>query len=73
MKLTAPKGHRVILSHPERGFDIHQEAAAKWLDLGVTYTVQRVMTSMLYTKVWLQEVPNVEFNTLQFEDASEDA
>jgi len=69
VNVYAIKGTKVVCTHPERGFAIHQEAAMKFLDLGSTYTVQRTASSMLYTRVWLQEVPLVEFNTMQFDDA----
>lgn len=69
MNLGAVKGHKVTLTHPERGFDIHREAAMKYLDLNAVYTVQRVANSMLCTRVWLQECPLVEFNAIQFDNA----
>jgi hypothetical protein len=69
VNVYAVKGAKVVCTHPERGFAIHQEAALKHLDLGHTYTVQRTVSSMLYTRVWLQEVPLVEFNAIQFDDA----
>lgn len=68
MNLAAVKGHKVALTHPEKGFDVHREAARTYLDLNVVYTVQRVANSMLYTRVWLQECPLIEFNAIQFDD-----
>lgn len=69
MNLSALKGAKVKLTQPEKGFPIHLEAAREYLDLNQVYTIQRVVGSMLYTRVWLQECPLIEFNAIQFDDA----
>ena len=53
------------------GYDYHKEVAQKHLEIGKEYIVEKTEVDSWHTDVWLQEFPNVKFNSVFFEDAVE--
>ncbi len=71
MNIYALNGHKVKCSTFEAGYDFEQEIAKKLLKIGNTYTIARTDVYSSNTSVWLQEFPNISFNSVFFEDAIE--
>lgn len=71
MNIYALKGHKVKCKTLSAGYDYHEEVAKKYLEVGKEYTVKNTQVDSCYTDVWLQEFPNVKFNSVFFEDAVE--
>lgn len=68
MNIYALPGHRVRCSTHTAGYEYEQEEARKHLKLGGEYTVERTEVDSWSTKVFLEEVPGVPFNSVFFED-----
>lgn len=68
MDIYAKKGHRVVFSNPESGYQHHQNTAKEYLKVGKTYTINKTEVSNYHTDVYLEEVPGVAFNSVLFED-----
>lgn len=66
--IYASKGAKVVFSHPDTGYLHHQETAKEHLTLGKTYTVEETQIDSFHTDVFLQEIPEVAFNSVLFED-----
>ena len=71
MNIYALKGHKVKCETLSAGYDYHKEVAEKHLEVGKEYTVEKTHVDSWHTDVWLQEFPNVKFNSVFFEDAIE--
>ena len=69
MNIYAPKGAKVVFNHPTGGRTHEQETAKKYLDVGATYSIERTEVSDFHTRVHLQEVAGVTFNSVYFDDA----
>lgn len=69
MNINAKQGSRVIFKYPTNGYKAHQELAQKHLTEGEVYTVVYTDVSQSSTRVLFEEVPNVWFNSVLFEDA----
>lgn len=71
MNPHASKGTRIIFSNPNYGMPYDSELAAKFLETGKTYTVDRTEVYSSFTKVFLIEVPDVPFNSVLFADVDQ--
>mgnify|MGYP003632937772 CR=1 FL=1 len=71
MEIYALKGHKVICDDLDVGYNFHKEIAKKHLELDKTYTVEKTEVESSSTKVFLQEIPGIEFNSCCFEDVVE--
>lgn len=71
MTAPAPNGHKVKVTETsfKNGWDHKRDHVEKFLKVGGLYTVERTEMHSWHTKVWLQEIPNEEFNSVNFEDA----
>ena len=71
MKLYAEKGHRVTVTEQsiKNGYDYDKEKAEKFLKVGKVYTLESMEVHNWSSTVKLQEVPNQEFNIVNFVDA----
>jgi len=70
MNIRAKKGTKVIFSNPDSGYPDQVALAAEHLTIGATYTVERTEVFDWHTNVYLQEVPDVGFNSCLFEEKS---
>ena len=71
MNIYAKKGDRVVFAYPKNGYDRHVATAAKYLKKDETYTIDHTEVGSWHTDVYLQEIPGVSFNSVQFVDAEE--
>ena len=71
MNIYALKGHKVKCGTLSAGYDHHKKVAQKHLEVGKEYTVEKTEVDSCHTDVWLQEIPNVMFNSVFFEDMVE--
>jgi len=67
MNIYAVNGHKVRFLG-KNGYDYELEQAMKVLEVNKEYTVERTEVHDWSTTVYLIEVPNVGFNSVQFED-----
>ena len=70
MNVYAHKGDQVVFLG-ENGYELELTQAHKFLKTGKVYTVLRTEVYEWHSYVWLQEIPQVPFNTVQFEDLVE--
>lgn len=68
MNIYALKGHKIRCISLQGPYDYQTERAQKHLKLGKEYTVDRTEVQSESTDVYLQEVPNIAFNSTCFED-----
>jgi len=68
MKLDVKKGDRVQFAHTAAGLKCHRDLAHKYLRPMAKYTVDRIDVGDWNSKVYLQEVTNIGFNTVLFDD-----
>ncbi|MEL1246321.1 hypothetical protein AAEO56_18760 [Flavobacterium sp. DGU11] len=68
MNIYALKGHKVRCSDLDNGYEYQQEIARRHLVLGEVYTIDKTEVGSSSTKVMLQEVPGVFFNSVFFDD-----
>ena len=68
MNIYAKSGDKVVFSYPDNGYDGDREDGKKYLEVGRTYTVVATEIHNWNTDVWLEEVPNVRFNSVLFSD-----
>lgn len=64
--IRALKGTKVRYAHPLSGFEGQVALARDRLVLGGIYTVDRTEIHTWHTKVFLEEVPDVGFNSCFF-------
>lgn len=69
MNIYAARGDKVSFAHPKNGYGHDQDKAARHLVKGQTYTIDHTEVHSWHTDVFLQEFPNVSFNSVLFEDA----
>ena len=69
MNIYAKTGHKVKCVTLDAGYKSDQETAKKYLEIGKEYIVERTEVDSWHTDVWLQEFPDVKFNSVFFEDA----
>lgn len=68
MDIYSSEGSKVMFKHESNGYKSHQETARKYLKLGAVYTVRSTVIGGSHTDVYLNEVPNVAFNSVMFEN-----
>ncbi len=66
MDILSPPGTKVVFEPPKNGYSHEQELARKHLEIGGTYTVERVAAGDSSSEVFLCEVPGIAFNTVLF-------
>lgn len=66
MDNNAPKGTKVVYAYLNAGWDTDIKKARENLQLNETYTVERTVEHGWHTEVYLQEVPGLYFNSVQF-------
>lgn len=71
MNIYALKGHKVCVVTLDAGQDHHKQTAKQHLELSKEYTVERTEVGSWHTNVYLQEIPDIAFNSVLFEDVSE--
>jgi hypothetical protein len=71
MNIYALKGHKVRCENLSGGYWNHQDVAKLHLIIGNIYTVDRTKVGNSHTDVYLEEIPNVNFNSVFFEDVIE--
>lgn len=69
MNIYALKGHKVRCDNLSSGYEYLLEIARQYLELGKEYVVERTSVDSYQTEVWLQEFPDIAFNSGLFEDA----
>lgn len=67
---TAP-GSKIIFAHPNYGYANDIYKGNMYLTLNNVYTVERCEPHAHFTYVYLKEYPNVEFNSVQFDNLPE--
>ena len=68
MDINAEPGTKVAFHNPNSGYPYDQKRAAEYLELGEVYTVKMTRIDHWVTHVWLEEIPDVAFNSVMFED-----
>ncbi len=68
MNIYARKGDKVAFTKPKAGYDADRYRSEQYLEVGKIYTVERVIIGGFSSKVILEEVSDVQFNTVQFTD-----
>jgi hypothetical protein len=68
MNIYALKGHKVRCISLEGAYEYQTEVAQQHLELGKEYTVEETEVYSSSTEVYLQEIPDVAFNSTLFED-----
>lgn len=71
MNIYAIKGHKVKLETLTAGYDSEKETVKELLNFDTEYTIERTNVYSWSTTVYLQEFPNVAFNSVFFKDAVE--
>lgn len=71
MNIFALKGHRIKCVTLSAGYSHHQIIAEKHLEVEKEYTIESTDLFSYYADVYLQEIPNVKFNSVFFEDVEE--
>ena len=72
MKLYAEKGHKVTVTEQsiKNGYDYDKQKAEKFLKVGEIYTIEKMEVHNLSSNVVLQELPEENFNSVNFVDAN---
>ena len=68
MNIFAGKGDLIRYQYEEFGYPHDRELCKQHLTLGEVYTVEKTSVRSDSSRVWLQEIPNIAFNTANFED-----
>jgi hypothetical protein len=71
MNIYAKRGDKVKFSFPDWGYNSDIEKAKEYLTVGKEYTIEKTDVSSWHTNVYLQEFPEVSFNSIMFEDVVE--
>lgn len=67
IKPGTPPGTKIVFSHPDAGLLGDQERCKKYLTPGAVYTVKSTEVYAFSTDVQLEEVPDMDFNSVMFE------
>lgn len=70
MNIYAIKGHKVRCCTLNGGYDSDKEKANKYLNVSEEYTIEKTVVDNWHTDVYLEEFPNVKFNSVFFEDVT---
>ena len=70
MNIYAKEGNKVIVTEEsaKNGYDSDTEKVKKYLQINGVYTVEKVEIHNWHTDVYLKEVPNIYFNSVNFVD-----
>ncbi|ENA1795746.1 hypothetical protein ABF176_002599 [Flavobacterium psychrophilum] len=68
MNIYAIEGHKIKCVRLSAGYRFHQELAEKYLEVEKEYTVEKTDVDSYHTDVYLKEIPNINFNSVFFED-----
>lgn len=70
MNITAPAGTKVTVTSVsiKAGYPLDALTAAKFLRIGGVYTLAKTEAHSWNTDVWVDEVPNITFNSCCFAD-----
>lgn len=72
MNIRAPKGTPVIVLHEngevQNGMDFDKDKIYAHLNLNALYHVDRTEVGDWTTKIYLEEVPDVAFNSVNFKE-----
>ena len=71
MNIYALEGHKIKCETLSGGYDYHKKIAEQYLTVGSEYTTEKTEVDSWHTDVFLKEFPNVKFNSVFFEDVSE--
>ena len=71
MNIYALKGHRVLCDDISIGTPYQVETAKKYLTLNKKYTVEKTDVFNTRTNVYLEEFPDIKFNSVCFVDVIE--
>ena len=66
MDIYSPRGSKIKFIYPDSGLDGDIEVAKNHLTIGQIYTVNRTIVHGSVTFVYLTEVPDIPFNSVQF-------
>lgn len=66
MDIYSPPGTKIIFDRPDAGWPGDQALCKKYLKLGQTYTIEQTLVYSSRTEVYLEEVPTVPFNSVNF-------
>jgi len=68
MNIYAKKGHKVVFTNTDNGFELDKAKAREFLKTGETYTIESTDVGGWITYVTLIEFPDQTFNSVMFED-----
>ena len=70
MNIFADSGHKVTVTEEslKNGYDYHSKTASHYLTVGETYTVKYTNVGDWHTDVYLNEIPNIAFNSVNLID-----
>ncbi len=69
MNIRSPKGTKIVYAFPENGYTFDQDLAKRSdLIVGEEYTVSRIIVRSWDSKVFLEEKPDIGFNTVLFKN-----
>lgn len=68
MNIYAIKGHKVRVKTYDAGYEYQEKLIRDNLKLGEEYTILRTEVASSYTEVFLEEFPDISFNSVFFED-----
>ncbi len=68
--LNCSPGDKLRFAYPNNGYESDQVSAKKHLELDKVYTLSRIRVDKWFTVVMLEEVPDVRFNSVLFEVAT---
>ena len=69
MNIYALKGHKVRCSNLSSDYEYRLEVARQHLAIGKEYLIEKTEVGSSHTEVYLQEFPEIGFNSSLFEDA----
>lgn len=70
MNINAQEGDKVIITEDsiENGYEFDKHRTKNHLKIGDIYTIDYSIIHKWSTEVFIKEVPNVSFNSVNFED-----
>lgn len=73
MNIYALAGHKVMVTEGTKnsGYNPDKEKVAEHLQLDVPYTVRHTEVDRCSTRIYLKEFPDMNFNSVSFEDVEE--
>lgn len=71
MNIYALKNHKVKCTTLSAGYDYHKKIAETYLEIGKEYVVEKTIVDSFHTDVFLQEFPGIKFNSVFFEDVTQ--